>query len=138
MTRSHHARSRAILTVCFENLKWLLGYGKGSRGTRGHLSSILRFMPKEEMRDDNVEGFMASNSAAPPGPETFPLVCFRAFIIVSRSCRFNSSRVRSAASADGLGCCSVFWRAGEAGGCKVAGPPPPGECGPRPCFYVLS
>ena len=47
-------------------------------------------MPMEEMRDAKVDGFMPSNSAAPRGPETLPLVCFRAFIIVSRSCRFNS------------------------------------------------
>src|ERR1700680_5100115 len=68
----------------------------------GHLqSSVLRLMPREEMRDAKVDGFMPSNSAAPPGPETLPLVCFRAFIIVSRSCRFNSFRVRSAGSAAG-------------------------------------
>src|SRR5216683_4542918 len=83
-------------------------------GNRNLQLSVLRLMPRDEMRDANVEGFMASNSAAPLGPETFPLVCFRAFIIVSRSCRFNSSRVRSAASAAGLGC-SVFRRVGEAG-----------------------
>ena len=60
------------------------------------------------MRDAKVDGFMPSNSAAPPGPETFPLVCFRAFMMVSRSCRFNSSRVRSAASAAGFACCQYF------------------------------
>src|ERR1700735_3065017 len=42
-------------------------------------------MPREEMRDARVEGFMASNSAAPLGPETFPLVCFRAFTIRSKA-----------------------------------------------------
>src|SRR6266478_3594428 len=83
--------------------------------------SVLRLMLREEMREAKVDGFIPSNSAAPPGPETLPLVCFRAFIIVSRSCRFNSSRVRSAASAAGLGCCAVFWRAGEAGRSKVSG-----------------
>jgi hypothetical protein len=49
------------------------------------------------MRDDKIEGLMQSDSAAPPGPKTFPLVCFRALIMVSHSCCFNSSRVRSAA-----------------------------------------
>ena len=54
-------------------------------------------MPKEEMRDAKVEGFMPSSSAAPLGPETFPLVCFKAFIMASRSWRFSSLRVRSVA-----------------------------------------
>jgi hypothetical protein len=66
--------------------------------------SVLRLMPRDEMREAKVDGFIASSFAAPPGPETLPLVCFKAFIIVSRSCRFNSSRVRSAASAVGFGC----------------------------------
>ena len=70
-------------------------------------------MPKEEMRDAKVEGFMPSNSAAPPGPETFPLVCFRAFMMVSRSWRFNSSRVRSAAAAVRLLHRIFWWRRGR-------------------------
>ena len=54
------------------------------------------------MRDARVDGFMPSISAAPPGPETFPFVCFKALIMVSRSCRFNSSRVDSASVCRGL------------------------------------
>ena len=42
-------------------------------------------MPIEEMRDAKVDDFIPSNSAAPPGPETFPLVCFRAFTIRSKA-----------------------------------------------------
>jgi hypothetical protein len=54
-------------------------------------------MPKEEMRDAKVDGFMRSSSAAPLRPETFPLVCFKAFMMASRSWRFSSSRVTSVA-----------------------------------------
>ena len=43
------------------------------RANRNPQESVLRLMPMEEMRDAKVEGFMPSNSAAPPGPETFPL-----------------------------------------------------------------
>jgi hypothetical protein len=46
-------------------------------------------MPREEMREDKVDGLVPSNSAAPPGPEIFPLVWFKALTIASRSCRFN-------------------------------------------------
>ena len=107
---------------CAEGLG-LLGKVSATRSDlQGPQLSVLRVMLRAEMRDAKVEAFMASNSAAPPGPETFPLVCFRAFIIVSRSCRFNSFRVRSAGSAAGLGCCSVFWCAGEEGRSKVSGP----------------
>jgi hypothetical protein len=31
--------------------------------------SVLRLMPKEEIREAKVEGFNPSNLAAPPGPE---------------------------------------------------------------------
>ena len=56
-------------------------------------------MPREEIRAAKVEGLIPSSCAAPLGPETFPLVCFRAFIMASRSSRFSSSRVMSLAFA---------------------------------------
>jgi hypothetical protein len=39
-------------------------------------------MPKEEIREAKVEGFKTSNLAAPPGPETFPLVYFKALMVL--------------------------------------------------------
>jgi hypothetical protein len=42
-------------------------------------------MWSDEIRDARVEGFIASNSAAPPGPETFPFVRFKALMMTSRS-----------------------------------------------------
>ena len=53
-----------------------------------------------------VDGFTPSNSAAPPGPETFPLVRLRGFMVVSRSWRFN--RVREPAFTAGFACSTEF------------------------------
>jgi hypothetical protein len=38
----------------------------------------LRLSPRVVMREARVVGFMPSNSAAPPGPNTLPPVCFSA------------------------------------------------------------
>src|SRR5580692_256057 len=73
--------------------------GADADRTRSLQLSALRVMPSAEMRDAKVDGFMPSNSAAPLGPETFPFVCFKASMMASRSRRFSSSRVRSAALA---------------------------------------
>jgi len=60
---------------------------------------------------------------APPGPETLPLVCFRALMIASRSCRFNSSRVRSATFPTGTGCVPLVLSGNESSGrSKLSGP----------------
>ena len=53
---------------------WEHGSRPVRRGSRGLQLSVLRLMPREEIRDAKVDGFMPSNSAAPPGPETFPFV----------------------------------------------------------------
>ena len=74
------------------------------------------------MREANVVGFMPSNSAVPPGPETFPLVCFKAFIMGSRSCPFNSSRVGSAPFVIGVACLSEGVLARAEARWKVSGP----------------
>jgi hypothetical protein len=59
--------------------------------------SVLRLMPNIVMREAKVDDFIPSNSAAPPGQETFPLVGLRALMmIVSRSWRFIPSRVKEA------------------------------------------
>lgn len=84
--------------------------------------SVLRLMPRDEMRDAKVDGFMSSSFAAPPGPETLPLVCFKAFMMASRSCCFNSSRVRNVAYAAGFACSRVLSYGNEAGKSKVSGP----------------
>ena len=84
--------------------------------------SVLRLMLREEIREAKVDGFIPSNSAAPPGPETFPFVCFKALIMASRSWRFSWSRVRTAASADGFDISPLFFYGREAGRSKVSGP----------------
>ncbi len=84
--------------------------------------SVLRLMLREEMREAKVDGFIPSNSAAPPGPETFPFVCFKALMMASRSWRFSWSRVRSAALAAGFACSPLFLWGREAGKSKVSGP----------------
>ena len=83
--------------------------------------SVLRLMPKEEIREAKVEGFNPSNLAAPPGPETFPLVCFKAFMMASRSCRFISSRVGSLTFTSELGCSTIC--SGRAAGRSKASVP---------------
>src|SRR5262249_3335335 len=70
--------------------------------------SVVRLMPKEEMRDARVDGFMPSNLAAPRGPETLPLVCLSEATIASLSCRFNSSRMGSAGAVYPLKCALGF------------------------------
>ncbi len=49
------------------------------------------------MREASVVGLMPSSSAAPPTPKTFPPACSRAAAMLSRSWRFNSSRVNKLA-----------------------------------------
>ena len=56
------------------------------------------------MREANVEGFKPSSLAAPPGPETFPWLCFKALTMASRSCRFSSSHGGSVTFTSGLVC----------------------------------
>ena len=45
------------------------------------------------MREVSVVGFIPSRSAAPFGPKTLPSACLSAWIMLSRSSRFSSSRV---------------------------------------------
>jgi len=68
-------------------------------------------MPREEIRDAKVDGFMPSNCAAPPGPNTFPFACFKALTMASRSWRFRSPRVSSAAFSAGFAAGLVSSRA---------------------------
>jgi hypothetical protein len=84
--------------------------------------SVLRLMPKEEIREAKVEGFKPSNLAAPLGPETFPLVCFKALMMASRSYRFTSSRVGSLTFTSELACSTICSCGRDAGRSKVSGP----------------
>ena len=93
-----------------------------ARGSKVPQLRVLRLMPNDEMRDDKVDGFIPSSSAAPPGPETFPFVRLRAFMMVSRSWRFNSFRVRTPPVTAGLASCPGLSGGGEAGTSKVSGP----------------
>jgi hypothetical protein len=63
--------------LIFTAVNWLSFIALQTRGSPQ--LSVLRLMPKEEMREVKVEGFMRSSSAAPPGTETLPLACFKAF-----------------------------------------------------------
>src|SRR5882724_10023237 len=54
------------------------------------------------IREARVVGFISSNSAAPPGPKTLPPLFLSAEVMLSRSWRFQASRVRTDAfSPDG-------------------------------------
>src|SRR5438128_4840464 len=53
------------------------------------------------IREASVVGLISSNSAAPPGPKTLPPLFLSAEVMLSRSWRFQSSRVRTAAVAPG-------------------------------------
>ncbi len=77
------------------------------------------------MRDARVDGSMPSSFAAPPGPETSPLVCFKALTMASRSCRFSSSCVGSVTFTSGFVCWAIFSCGRDAGKSKVSGPLPP-------------
>ncbi len=52
-------------------------------------------------REARVVGFISSNSAAPPGPKTLPPLFLSAAVMLSRSWRFQSSRVRTDAVSSG-------------------------------------
>src|SRR3989442_3508632 len=52
-------------------------------------------------REARVVGFISSNSAAPPGPKTLPPLFLSAAVMLSRSWRFQSSRVRTDAVSPG-------------------------------------
>ena len=56
-------------------------------------SQIGLLMPIFFIREARVVGLMPSNSAAPPRPETFHSVCFKAATMLSRSIRSRSSYV---------------------------------------------
>jgi hypothetical protein len=61
-----------------------------------HHAPVFRLSFRAVIREANVVGFMASNSAAPPRPKILPPVCFSASAMVSRSWRFISLRVSKA------------------------------------------
>ena len=50
-------------------------------------------MPKAFILEVSVVGTIPRSSAAPPGPETFQRVCFKALVIFSFSSLDNSSEV---------------------------------------------
>jgi hypothetical protein len=55
------------------------------------------------MREARVVGFMFNRSAAPPGPNSLPPLCFSAASMLSRSRSFQPSRVRRGLASTRLG-----------------------------------
>ena len=53
-----------------------------TRGRRSPQFCVLRLMPKEEIRQAKIKSFQTLKLAAPPGPETFPLVYFKALMVL--------------------------------------------------------
>ena len=47
-------------------------------GSKNRQLSVLRLILRAVMRDVSVVGLRPRNSAAPLGPKTLPLVCFKA------------------------------------------------------------
>ena len=74
------SQDRNYETLCGKRL-WFID----AAGTQFASPSISRFKPKAAMREEKVEGFMPSNSAAPRDPEILPFVRLRASMIASRS-----------------------------------------------------
>src|SRR5260370_8181100 len=60
---------------------------RGARSSRQ--LSVLRLTPNVVMREAKVDGFIPSKSAAPPGPDTFPLVRLRPLFQPLRSSPFH-------------------------------------------------
>src|SRR2546425_135049 len=74
------------------------------------------------IREASVVGLISSNSAAPPGPKTLPPLFLSAAVMLSRSWRFQSSRVRTDAVSSGGSFVGFDGGASVGGSSKCNGP----------------